>query len=273
MATKDGIISVINALAEDTKIPMCSFKLKDEKADIFSSKVGGLAYAPHDIDFPKDKKGRGLSLLAQIKCSDVDLEDFPKSGILQLWILNDDLSGVDFEDQTNQDGFRVIYYKDIDMTITESEVKAKYKPYEDDYSPVNGEYSLAFEKSSDSLSTNVATEYNNIEELFVKKYNLLFPNEQIESFEDLGELEDVVWDWELVNNFGHKIGGYPAFTQYEVRSKGDTHDFLLFQLDSDYEGGATRVMWGDSGICNFFISRENLKKLDFSDVLYNWDCM
>lgn len=31
-------------------------------------------------------------------------------------------------------------------------------------------------------------------------------------------------------------------------------------------------MWGDSGICGFFINREKLKELDFSDVIYNWDC-
>ena len=32
------------------------------------------------------------------------------------------------------------------------------------------------------------------------------------------------------------------------------------------------IMWGDVGICNFFISPEALKRRDFSRVLYNWDC-
>ena len=32
------------------------------------------------------------------------------------------------------------------------------------------------------------------------------------------------------------------------------------------------IMWGDSGVCNFFINKDKLKNLDFSDVLYNWDC-
>ncbi|ETJ18863.1 hypothetical protein Q604_UNBC18576G0001, partial [human gut metagenome] len=30
--------------------------------------------------------------------------------------------------------------------------------------------------------------------------------------------------------------------------------------------------WGDGGVCNFFINKDKLKNLDFSDVLYNWDC-
>ena len=31
-------------------------------------------------------------------------------------------------------------------------------------------------------------------------------------------------------------------------------------------------MWGDCGVGNFFINAEDLKRLDFSNVLYNWDC-
>ena len=46
------------------------------------------------------------------------------------------------------------------------------------------------------------------------------------------------------------------------------YDFLLFQLDSDSD----KVLWGDVGIGNFFINTEKLKNLDFTDVLYNWDC-
>ena len=38
----------------------------------------------------------------------------------------------------------------------------------------------------------------------------------------------------------------------------------------DYENGY--IMWGDCGGCNFFINKDKLKNLDFSDVLYNWDC-
>ena len=30
-------------------------------------------------------------------------------------------------------------------------------------------------------------------------------------------------------------------------------------------------MWGDAGVGHFFIDREALKLLDFSDVLYYWD--
>ena len=48
---------------------------------------------------------------------------------------------------------------------------------------------------------------------------------------------------------------------------------LLFQLDSDGSKEAgDLVLWGDCGVANFFISREALRRRDFSRVCYNWDC-
>ena len=32
------------------------------------------------------------------------------------------------------------------------------------------------------------------------------------------------------------------------------------------------VMWGDVGVANFFIKKEDLERMDFSDVFYTWDC-
>lgn len=31
------------------------------------------------------------------------------------------------------------------------------------------------------------------------------------------------------------------------------------------------LKWGENGIANFFIHPDDLKKRDFSKVLYNWD--
>ncbi|MEM7590412.1 MAG: DUF1963 domain-containing protein, partial [Cyanobacteria bacterium P01_A01_bin.83] len=46
---------------------------------------------------------------------------------------------------------------------------------------------------------------------------------------------------------------------------------LLFQMVSN-QSKAIDIMWADGGICNFFIKRSNLEKLDFTQVLYSWDC-
>ncbi|WP_268866745.1 DUF1963 domain-containing protein [Thomasclavelia ramosa] len=46
---------------------------------------------------------------------------------------------------------------------------------------------------------------------------------------------------------------------------------LLLQIDS-VGIGDKEIMWGDSGICNFFITKKDLENKNFSKVLYNWDC-
>ncbi len=42
-------------------------------------------------------------------------------------------------------------------------------------------------------------------------------------------------------------------------------------MDSD---GKNYIMWGDTGVGNFFISEKDLKDRNFSSsmILYNWDC-
>jgi uncharacterized protein YwqG len=69
---------------------------------------------------------------------------------------------------------------------------------------------------------------------------------------------------------GHKIGGYAYFTQSDPRDeKEDRSDWvLLLQMDSQGDD----ILWGDVGVGNFFIHPDDLKRKDFSKVLYNWDC-
>lgn len=89
-------------------------------------------------------------------------------------------------------------------------------------------------------------------------------------FKELKFTED---EEEIVNDelyiSGSRIAGYPYFTQYDPREGTEEFDTLLLQLDIDDECG---MMFGDSGVCNFFINSENLKNLDFSTVMYTWDC-
>ncbi|GHT37887.1 hypothetical protein FACS189435_3890 [Bacteroidia bacterium] len=68
----------------------------------------------------------------------------------------------------------------------------------------------------------------------------------------------------------YQIGDYPHFTQDDPRSCDDKlkgHIILLLQIDSSDD-----IMWGDAGVANFFISSESLRNLDFSNVIYTWNC-
>ncbi len=271
-----SIDKIFKAVYEETSADFTSIKLTDEKPSIFESKIGGNGYIPHNGDFPVTKNGEQLRLLAQIECEKIVLPEFPKQGLLQFWILNDDIYGADFDNMKNnaaQNTFRIIYHENIDLTVTEEEVTSKFKENQydkDGYMPCFGEYSLSYSKKTAGM-LECDGRY---EKLFCSKFNAAYPDTPIESIYDLEiDLSDMDGhDEVLENSFGHKIGGYPAFTQWDPREENDTHDYLLLQLDSDYGNGNDKIMWGDSGVANFFINREKLKKLDFSDVLYNWDC-
>jgi uncharacterized protein YwqG len=68
---------------------------------------------------------------------------------------------------------------------------------------------------------------------------------------------------------GHKIGGYAWFTQHDPRdTKAYKEYVLLLQVDSQLP----HICWGDLGVGNFFIHPHDLERMDFSRVLYNWDC-
>lgn len=62
------------------------------------------------------------------------------------------------------------------------------------------------------------------------------------------------------------------FSHRQIQGMGrkyQQHNILLLQIDTD---NSLNIMWGDSGVANFFIRKEDLLNLDFSNVIYNWDC-
>lgn len=80
---------------------------------------------------------------------------------------------------------------------------------------------------------------------------------------------------EELGNENHWLLGYPYFTQSDPREyeeKYRYYDTLLFQMDSDYGEEEDDILWGDAGVANFFMNREDLKNRNFDKVLYNWDC-
>ena len=99
---------------------------------ITDSKIEGIPYIPKGRKIPTNSKGQQFMFLAQINCEDLKgLEDFPQEGILQFWILGEDLLGLDFDDYTNRDGFDVIYYEKIEDHCSAAEFKRMYNPYKE----------------------------------------------------------------------------------------------------------------------------------------------
>jgi uncharacterized protein YwqG len=67
-----------------------------------------------DTAYPLDSNGNPLALLAQFNFAEIpSLPNFPDKGILQFYIAADDLYGMNFDDQQQQSGFRVLYFDQV----------------------------------------------------------------------------------------------------------------------------------------------------------------
>lgn len=236
-----------------------------EQISLWQSHVGGQPYLPSDVTYPTDSEQQPLALLAQINFAEVPANSlFPTEGILQFFIGTDDLYGLDFDDQQRQNDFRVIFHPHVTQDIAQLQQTFPETTGEEKYSPLSGQYSIDFGLKTQAISIEDAA--------FGEKIldgKSLFHSDQEE------DSDEIFWN-QYVENFpasGHHLAGYPFFTQSDPREyNASIKDYiLLLQIDSDQIDGH-EIIWGDTGVGNFFIHPEDLKNRDFSKVVYNWDC-
>ena len=245
--------------------PYLEIKLSDNSNPTWwQSKFGGLPYMPKNYEYPKNWDGEYLYLLAQINFAEIpSLDDFPDKGILQFYIADDGLYGADLQRPTRQNKFRVLYFADVYLQENNLITDFSFLP-EVNFSPISGCSGLEFTKKYAPMC-------------IADRYYYSFSRDEMEMAEEISIfLDEKEEDSELFADDGHKLGGYPFFVQDDPRTRvtpGEENYTLLLQIDTDSNENETiDIMWGDAGIGNFFIKRSTLKKLNFSDVIYNWDC-
>ena len=223
------------------------------------------------VEQVEERKLLPLRFLAQVNFSEMPpLEGFPTKGILPFYIAGENVHGLNFENPEEQKGFRVIYHEVVveDESALLAVLPTDGVEYPDGF-PVDSELKLNFEKSSMPMGGG---DYR-FDKLLLDAYNEANPDARVSSLDRAPE-DDLDKVYDQLDMGGHRIGGYPFFTQLDPREYHQElkeNSILLFQLDSE-ETNDYKIMWGDSGVCNFFIRPENLAKRDFSRVLYHWDC-
>jgi len=266
---------IIKKFKLETEIP--SIKLSATRRDnipITSSKLGGKPYYPRGLEYPRNLDGIPLKLLAQLNFSELPkLKNFPEKGMLQFYILSNIYMGLDYDNPTVQNDFRVIYHEEV--LISE---QSDYLPLEETrnkkvFFPFEGEFILIGEAINHAMTSadyrfenlfNTICESHGYPERF--GYGLDFNEEFCEKVSD-----------RLMGKQIHLVGGYPNFTQRDPREYNQAlrkYDSLLFQIESQYpkNSGIAEIIWGDVGVANFFINLENLKNCKFDDVMYTMDC-
>lgn len=215
--------------------PVFYITFTDKPGSYTSSKIGGSYYWPDD-HIPE------LKFLAQINFSELPENTiFPKEGLLQFFIRDDDSWGL----FGKQPGWKVVFHEQIGDGV---KIDQEWPE-----GPVEKESWMQFELTSEMMTY----QDNHFDDYLPKQYRHYSENE---------DLFDKIW--EIFFDEHSKLLGYPIFSQWDPRDKFD-RSILLFQLCSDREG---HIMWGDYGVGNFFITEEDLKNRDFSKVTYNWDC-
>lgn len=250
------------AAIEATIQPYIRIKLtENDSPKLWQSKFGGLPYLPKDFEYPKSNDGEYLHLLAQINFAEVpSIDSLPKKGILQFYLANDEGYGFDFKypwdfkQLTKQDKFRVIYFAEIDKQNLVTDFSFLPSVDNDNF-PINGCCVLEFDLDHEPISVN---DY---------RFDILPPYE--------GEAQKLYNEYQDRFGEGHKLLGYPDWEQDDPRtycSPAQEPYILLLQIDSDTDLSNIDIEWGDFGIGSFLIQQSALEKLDFSTVVYNWDC-
>lgn len=300
----ENLVNLLREFKYETQKP--AIKLTARRSDsitAISSKFGGTPYLPKNYAYPTCAKGNPLKLLAQFNFEKLpQLANFPTSGILQFFVLPDNVHGMQkWPPEFNKQGsYRVIYHEEI-LPISEimtefPEIKWVEKNTKDMF-PFKGEFLITGELV-EVFANNTTVEFreqfkkfcenqellNHFESLFwtdgeyerhwlekektmsPEKYSVL-KNKDIEQRDLIFKIFSYK-DW-------HLIGGYPYFRQQDIRKNENLrkYDTVLFQMSAervlDHED---YIMWGDCGVANFFINQADLQNLKFDDVLYNWDC-
>ena len=247
-----------------------SLSLADNLA-LTDSKFGGTPYIPKDGTLPTSAEGKPLFMLAQINCEQLPENTlYPQKGLLQFWIAatEDYLYGLDLNNFCNNDNKRVIYYPTIGEALPIENFIEDYT-FENCYLPFDADlqFALHFTNGTETFSI----EEKAAEREFIRKWNETFLDDIKEMWDLPRETCQIIDNLLLKDPTGHKIGGYPYFTQVDPREENDSHTFLLLQIDTD-EVDNKEILWGDCGVANFFISPEDLAACQFDNILYNWDC-
>lgn len=259
--------------------------IKAEKVDDLSleeSKFGGFPFVPLGGAIPTNAEGSQLALLAQINCAQLPENNmYPSDGWLQIWCLEDEMYGFcsdTIQPETNQ---KVLYIPAGTQGEPLERVEAMYQPYTNEECPlwfVDEQGAIwGMRLSFTHGQQGITYSDGRFRDLFLDRWNKHYPEQAVENFYDLpDEIFENMVDIHDGPDCAHQLGGYPYFTQYDPRYEFDSAELakyteLLFQIDSQFDT-KWDLCWGDAGVRNLFISRENLEALDFSDLLYNFDC-
>ena len=268
---------------------------KESPITPFDSKLGGVPYWDAAKPYPTDAKGRPMAMVMQVNFAELPhVDPLPQSGMLQFFITSDETVleegyGMSFDDPTSQANCRVVYHETINRDI-DIKTLEQYPRCEDlENRPVMGEYPL-WALPGDSCINSTC---NGFEQLFADAVRQLYGDEiETPYFDDYlkkilpeehrDEVDDALVMGDNPMYYGptwknFQMLGFPAFEQYDERPEGCRCDTLLLQIPTidnidESQGGNWSTIWGDCGSARLFINADDLRRRDFSQVYFEYQC-
>lgn len=232
----------------------------DAPIEPLGTRLLGPAYLPDGEEWPRDDAGEPLLFLAQINFADcAALEGYPREGVIQFFIGVDDLFGADFDNLLGGTRFIRVIAPDAkgalhDRPPTTRTDEYLYSPSQSDTVRDRGVMLVA-----ESFEDQIDLSNREADQRF-------FAMSEDHDLDPLYEAIDAI---DQTRTLCHHTGGYPAFTQSDIRFDEKYAGFnqVLLRLTSD-----DILMWGDAGECVFMMRSADLARGDFSQVAYSWDC-
>ena len=257
---------------EATIKPYLSLDLiPDENLTLWQSKFagrekspGGFPYLPKEFNYPQTSDGEYLLLLAQINFAEIpDLEGFPKQGILQFYIADNDYYGFSnhyCELSSPQSNWRVIYFPEPDLNAENLRTDFDFLPekywFENKEIEITKCSAIRWTKKYAPICLEDDSAYN----LLLPEIGEAVPFELEDLYEEftdayLKTLDDGGW------SCSPQIGGYSCYFSDDPRvgfsEEEDPFDTLLLKISLI-----------ESGLLFFYIQSSALAKCNFSKVLY-----
>ncbi|EDR22085.1 hypothetical protein, conserved, partial [Entamoeba dispar SAW760] len=198
MTSNEKFEKIAKEIMSSTIKKIVRFQCSDKPASRYNCKLGGTPYLPKGFEYPKDlTTGSPLSFIMQINFEEFEaLENYPTKGILQFYILIDDSEeyGINCEDITKQEKFRVVYFE----TIEKDESKLQEAPTiecDEEINPIKTPCLLIPEHGEMGISPS-CYQFNQIVDKYAMKY-------EIDEAEEEDNLSDYLFDFFLVEEDIH----------------------------------------------------------------------
>ena len=222
---------------------------------IMDNKIGGKPYLPKGELYPTNKNGESMPLLIQINLKDIDLENWPRKGILEIFTDREVFGSDEYIIKYFEEGLEYQEnFPEIDLSdfVIEEPIKIGIKK------------EICNMPLSDYRANNI----------ICKIFNEIY-EENVNTFNDIKNVFGT-YEWysnvyKRIENPRANIGGYADFTQTDPRehNENENRTECLVKIDSMLDN---RLNIGDSGIIFSFISVDDLKSCNFQNAYYGEDC-